>query len=505
MSDAYTKITLDVIKRNGKKVSFDASKIALAIKKGFDNVVISNDTDEEKKVYTEKDVNKVYLGVIKAIEKKYKDETRIKIEEIQDLIEAELEKQGYNDVKSSFSEYREMRNRSRELFSEDKHLHKFLKTLEGLGLKSANEDDTKRENANIDGDSAMGTMLQYGSTVSKEFAKTYLMKKRFSQAHDEGDIHVHDMDFLAMGTTTCMQIELDRLFKHGFSTGHGHLRTPASISSYSALAAIAIQSNQNDQHGGQSIPAFDYYMAPGVLKTFKKGFKQQVYDLLDYEDLLSFINMDRIAKEIDKLTSIEFPIEKFEFAYGESGKIKRLFEKCYDRALVKTNRQTYQAMEAFVHNLNTMHSRAGAQVPFSSVNFGTDITPEGRMVIKNFLEATEAGLGSGAIASSTTDEKSPVRIGLIQILGIYFVSFIICTSTAFIILTSDYLMVPFENINGIELTQYALHYHLGNFGIVVLVFSIISFAFSTIIAGYYYGESNLKYLKKNMKFLEEHK
>ena len=395
MSDAYTKITLDVIKRNGKKVSFDASKIALAIKKGFDNVVISNDTDEEKKVYTEKDVNKVYLGVIKAIEKKYKDETRIKIEEIQDLIEAELEKQGYNDVKSSFSEYREMRNRSRELFSEDKHLHKFLKTLEGLGLKSANEDDTKRENANIDGDSAMGTMLQYGSTVSKEFAKTYLMKKRFSQAHDEGDIHVHDMDFLAMGTTTCMQIELDRLFKHGFSTGHGHLRTPASISSYSALAAIAIQSNQNDQHGGQSIPAFDYYMAPGVLKTFKKGFKQQVYDLLDYEDLLSFINMDRIAKEIDKLTSIEFPIEKFEFAYGESGKIKRLFEKCYDRALVKTNRQTYQAMEAFVHNLNTMHSRAGAQVPFSSVNFGTDITPEGRMVIKNFLEATEAGLGKG--------------------------------------------------------------------------------------------------------------
>ncbi len=392
MSDAYTKITLDVIKRNGKKVSFDASKIALAIKKGFDNLVVtSNDTEEENKIYTEKDVNKVYLGVIKAIEKKYKDETRIKIEEIQDLIEAELEKQGYNDVKASFSEYREMRNRSRELFSEDKHLHKFLKTLEGLGLKSANEDDTKRENANIDGDSAMGTMLQYGSTVSKEFAKTYLMKKRFSQAHDEGDIHVHDMDFLAMGTTTCMQIELDRLFKHGFSTGHGHLRTPASIGSYSALAAIAIQSNQNDQHGGQSIPAFDYYMAPGVLKTFKKEFKQQVYDLLDYEDFLSFVNMDRI----DKLNSIEVDIERFEFAYGESGKIKRLFEKCYERALAKTNRQTYQAMEAFVHNLNTMHSRAGAQVPFSSINFGTDVTPEGRMVIKNFLEATEAGLGKG--------------------------------------------------------------------------------------------------------------
>ena len=270
-----------------------------------------------------------------------------------------------------------------------------MKTLEGLGLKSANEDDTKRENANIDGDSSMGTMLQYGSTVSKEFAKAYLMKKKFSMAHDEGDIHIHDMDFLAMGTTTCMQIELDRLFKKGFSTGHGHLRTPASIASYSALAAIAIQSNQNDQHGGQSIPAFDYYMAPGVLKTFKKEFKQQIYDLLEYEDLLSFINMDKISRDIDKLNSIDLDLDMFKSSYSNSKKIRRLFEMSYDKAIAKTDRQTYQAMEAFIHNLNTMHSRAGAQVPFSSINFGTDTSVEGRMVIKNFLEATEAGLGKG--------------------------------------------------------------------------------------------------------------
>jgi ribonucleoside-triphosphate reductase len=399
MSETHNKITLDVIKRNGKKVDFDASKIALAIKKGFDDVNsqinAKSETDEDKKVYTSKDVNKVYLGVLKNIEKKYKNETRIKIEEIQDLIEIELDKQGYEEVQKSFAEYRERRANSREAFANDKKIHKFLKTLEGLGLKSANEDDTKRENANIDGDSAMGTMLQYGSTVSKEFAKAYLMKKKFSMAHDEGDIHIHDMDFLAMGTTTCMQIELDRLFKKGFSTGHGHLRTPASIASYSALAAIAIQSNQNDQHGGQSIPAFDYYMAPGVLKTFKKEFKQQIFDLLDYEDLLPFINMDKISKEIDKLTSIGLDIEMFKPIYSDSEEIKRLFKKSYEKALAKTNRQTYQAMEAFIHNLNTMHSRAGAQVPFSSVNFGTDTSVEGRMVIKNFLEATEAGLGKG--------------------------------------------------------------------------------------------------------------
>ena len=393
--DVQNKLTLTVVKRNGKKVDFDGSKIAIAIKKGFENITVLNEPMENDVKYTEKDVNKVYLGVIKRIEKDYKDAEKIKIEDIQDLIEKELTKQGYDDVCKSFSEYRLNRARSREMFFDDKKRHKFLKTLEGLGLKSANEDDAKRENANIDGDSAMGTMLQYGSTVSKEFAKSYLIKKKYADAHDDGDIHIHDMDFLAMGTTTCMQIELDRLFKKGFSTGHGHLRTPNDIASYSALAAIAIQSNQNDQHGGQSIPAFDYYMAPGVLKTFKKQFKQHIYDFVDYQDLLSFVNVDRAIKEIDKLTSIEFDISIFENIYKDSVLIKKLFEKAYEKTLQKTDRATYQAMEAFIHNLNTMHSRAGAQVPFSSINFGTDTSPCGRMVIKNFLLATEAGLGKG--------------------------------------------------------------------------------------------------------------
>ena len=383
---------LTVIKRNGKKVTFDGSKIALAIKKGFDNITVIKD-DDEVKVYSESDIQKVYKEVISRIEKEYKDEEKIKIEQIQDMIEDALQKKGYDDVYESFKSYRERRNQSRELFSEEKKLHKFLKTIEGLGLKSANEDDNKRENANVDGDTAMGTMLQYGSTISKEFAKTYMMKPKFSEAHDSGAIHIHDMDFLPMGTTTCMQIELDRLFKNGFSTGHGHLREPQDIMSYSALAAIAIQSNQNDQHGGQSIPAFDYYMAPGVLKTFKKQFKQQVYDMLDYSDTLSFVNMDKIVKDIDKLESIEFDVHKFDSYFKDSKQLKLALEKSYEKALAKTNRTTYQAMEAFIHNLNTMHSRAGAQVPFSSINLGTDESPEGRMVTKNFLLATDEGLG----------------------------------------------------------------------------------------------------------------
>ena len=281
------------------------------------------------------------------------------------------------------------------MFSEDKKIHKFLKSIEGLGLKTASEEDAKRENANIDGNTAMGTMLQYGSTISKEFAKAYMMKPKFAAAHDDGDIHIHDMDFLAMGTTTCCQINLDKLFKNGFDTGHGRIREPKDISTYAALAAIAVQSNQNDQHGGQSIPALDYYMAPGVLKTFKRQFKQEIYDLADYSGFLEFINMDRLIKEIDKLDSIEFDIHIFDSFIKESDQMNRLFEMGYKKALEKTERKTYQAMEGFIHNLNTMHSRAGAQVPFSSVNFGTDTSPEGRMVIKNFLLSTEKGLGNG--------------------------------------------------------------------------------------------------------------
>ena len=380
--------TLKVVKRNGKKVDFDGTKVAMAIKKGFDSI-----TKDDEPVYTTKDIQKVYQTVIKKIEKEYANEEKIKIEDIQDLIEESLKKCHYEDVYKSFSEYRDRRTQSRMLFADEKKIHKFLKSLEGLGLKTAAEEDAKRENANIDGNSAMGTMLQYGSTVSKEFAKAYLMKKKFADAHDNGDIHIHDMDFLAMGTTTCTQIDLNKLFKNGFSTGHGYLREPQDIMSYSALAAIAIQSNQNDQHGGQSIPAFDYYLAPGVLKTFKKQYKTAIAELLDFTGFDTFINSNKVNEKIDKLASIKFDLSYMDDCAKDSDEVKNIFAKAYEIAMKKTDKRTYQAMEAFVHNLNTMHSRAGAQVPFSSINFGTDTSPEGRMVMKNYLLSVNAGLG----------------------------------------------------------------------------------------------------------------
>ncbi len=388
MSEESNLKDIIVIKRNGKKVPFDETKIALAIQKGFDSV-----DDEDNRKYDTKDTQKVLDRVIKNIEEQKPE--KLKIEEVQDLIESSLKHYNYNEVYESFSNYREKRRESREFFFDDKKKHKFLKTIESLGLKSSFEDNSKRENANVNGDTAMGTMLQYGSTISKEFSKAYLMKKKYSELHDEGYIHIHDLDFYAMGTTTCNQLDLEKLFKTGFSTGHGHIRPPKDIMSYAALAAIVIQANQNDQHGGQAIPAFDYYLAPGVLMTFKKQLKQTISEFIDLMGFSNYLNMNTIVKEIDKITTITIDKNTFEKFIKENEVLERLFSMAIEKAYMKTNRITYQAMEGFIHNLNTMHSRAGAQVPFSSINFGTDTTAEGRMVIKNYLYALDSGLGRG--------------------------------------------------------------------------------------------------------------
>ena len=384
ITDVCKSDTLKVIKRDGKKVPFNEDKIGLAIKKGFDSL-------GEK--YKPDDSSLVYKKVIEDINENYSDSKTIKIEDIQDLIENNLRELGYVDVLESFASYREARDKSRSMFQSRQH--KLVKAIEALSLKDASEEDSKRDNANVNGDTAMGTMLQYGSTISKEFSKSYFIKPEFSDMHDSGMIHIHDMDFLPMGTTTCCQIDLSSLFEKGFSTGHGFLRSPNSIMSYAALAAIAIQSNQNDQHGGQSIPAFDYYMAPGVVKSFRKEFKSLLFDFLELEGFDKFLNMKGIEKEISKIKEVNFNMNAFEHFFKGSGDVELLFRKAHKKAIVKVEKLTYQAMESFIHNLNTMHSRAGAQVPFSSINFGTDTSFEGRMVIENFLLATEEGLGKG--------------------------------------------------------------------------------------------------------------
>ena len=383
---------IKVIKRNGKKVPFNLTKITIGIRNAFFNTDSTLEmTDDEKSLAA----NNVITEVTSLLTSEIQNKDSITVQELSELVERILQKCGYLEVYNTYTNYRKRREASREAFSDEKKLHKFLKSIEELSLKDASSVDAKRENANVDGNTSMGTMLQYGSTISKEFAKTYLMKPTFSDAHDEGYIHIHDLDFAAMGTTTCMQIDLDKLFKNGFNTGHGYLREPNSIISYAALAAIAVQSNQNDQHGGQAIPALDFFLAPGVLKTFKKEYKKNILNLLEFNDYKEFINEEKLFKKIDNLKSISFNIDDFKDFYNENKTIKSIFDFSYKKALEQTDKQTHQAMEAFIHNLNSMHSRAGSQVPFSSVSFGTDISPEGRMVTKNFLLAAEEGLGRG--------------------------------------------------------------------------------------------------------------
>lgn len=381
-----------IIKRDGRTVDFNVDKIADAIYKAA-QVLGGRDYDMARFLARQVEV---YLLEICHNEIPT-------VEQIQDAVEKVLIENGHARTAKEFILYRAERTRVRDMNT------RLMKIYEDLTFKEAKDNDTKRENANIDGDTAMGTMLKYGSEGAKQFYEMFVLKPEHAKAHREGDIHIHDMDFLTL-TTTCCQIDIEKLFKGGFSTGHGFLREPNDIQSYAALACIAIQSNQNDQHGGQSIPDFDYGMANGVKKTYRKLYWTNLGKMLnllfDIEDGVEQVKA--IGAEIMEKDGI-YPILADDNGYKDKEReylrnivdedsIDKLQKKATKYANEEIRRATYQAMEAFVHNLNTMHSRAGAQIPFSSINYGTDTSPEGRMIIENILLATEAGLGNGETA-----------------------------------------------------------------------------------------------------------
>ncbi|WP_077368136.1 anaerobic ribonucleoside triphosphate reductase [Anaerosalibacter sp. Marseille-P3206] len=377
-------------KRDGREVPFNLEKIANAIFKaaqaaGGQDYDISLSLAEDVADY----LDEKYRGSIP------------EVEQIQDAVEKVLIESGHARTAKEFILYRAERTRVREMNT------RLMKVYEDLTFQEAEDNDLKRENANIDGNTAMGTMLKYGSEGAKQFYDLFILNPEHSMAHKNGDIHIHDLDFLTL-TTTCCQIDIDTLFKGGFSTGHGFLREPKDIQSYAALACIAIQSNQNDQHGGQSIPNFDYGLANGVRKTYRKVYRQNLLKALqliydeDYSEEAIIDVFEKIEEKHGLIPSLEENQEykKLEKMYlQEIIKDASIIEKAQKfaekHALKETDRRTYQAMEALIHNLNTMHSRAGAQIPFSSINYGTDTSPEGRMVVKNVLLATERGLGNG--------------------------------------------------------------------------------------------------------------
>ncbi len=375
-------------KRDGRQVTFNIEKIANAIFKAA-QAVGGNDYEEALEL----------AGMVGDVLQQSGNTTPT-VEEIQDIVEKVLIENGHAATAKAYILYRSNRTRAREMNT------RLMKVYEDLTFKSAKDSDIKRENANIDGDTAMGTMLKYGSVGAKEFYEMYVLDPKHAKAHAEGDIHIHDLDFYTL-TTTCTQIDLTKLFDKGFSTGHGHLRTPNNIISYSALACIAIQSNQNDQHGGQSIPKFDYDMAKGVAKSFVQNYVANVHRALNM--LAGVENSLEVAKGIAKKIKEEKGIvptlandngyseaeAELLKEYTDADTVAKIQKFAYETAEKETDRATYQAMEALIHNLNTMNSRAGAQTPFSSINYGMDTSTEGRMVIKNVLLAQEAGLGNG--------------------------------------------------------------------------------------------------------------
>ncbi|MDR2822038.1 MAG: anaerobic ribonucleoside triphosphate reductase [Acholeplasmatales bacterium] len=371
-------MSINIRKRDGRLVEFKAEKIKSAIKKAMDATGQSDDL-----------IDDITLQTINEIFRKYNN-TPPTVEQIQDIVEEELIKNQLVEVAKAYILYRNERNRVRDKDS------RLMKTFYDIAFKKSNDSDMKRENANIDSDSPMGAMLKYGSEGAKEFNKIHVLNPVHSNMHEQGDIHIHDLDFLTL-TLTCCQIDLTKLFKGGFQTGHGSVREPQDIKTYAALACIAIQSNQNDQHGGQSVAHFDYDMAPGIIKTYYKRYVDSLTKAFQLFDIT--INAKQTLEVIKETKNVtpsldNRSIDKYLKTYIPAEYQDKILDFCFESAKKDTTKDAFQAMESLIHNLNTMHSRAGAQVPFSSINYGTDTSPEGRLVIESILNATIAGMGN---------------------------------------------------------------------------------------------------------------
>lgn len=364
-----------IIKRDGKRENFSPSKITNAISKAFNATGIA---------HQEELIDEITQRVINHFEN-----PTIGVEEIQDLVETELMKV-QPEVAKKYIIYRQWRNTERDRKTQIKHIMD--------GIVAIDKNDVNLSNANMSSHTPAGQMMTFASEITKDYTYKYLLPKQYAEAHQLGDIHIHDLDYYPTKTTTCIQYDLDDLFERGFHTKNGSIRTPQSIQSYATLATIIFQTNQNEQHGGQAIPAFDFFMAKGVLKSFQKVVVSSIsfyFDMkgmeVDEAKLQALVkqHVASIAPSEDekKILLAAFADQQINLTADE---LEHILKKAYSQV----RKDTHQAMEGFIHNLNTMHSRGGNQVVFSSINYGTDTSAEGRMVIEELLKATIEGLGT---------------------------------------------------------------------------------------------------------------
>lgn len=370
---------ISIIKRDGKTEPFSLEKIVRAITKAYRAGGI---TDREQTIA------RIASDVASSITK-----PEISVEEIQDLVEERLMGQDPSIAKR-YIIYREWRNVERDRRS----------TIKGVmdGIVTVERNDINLSNANMSSHTPAGQMMTFASEITKDYALKYLVGVRHGRAHRDGDIHIHDLDYYPTKTTTCIQYDLEDIYRRGFHTKNGSVRTPQSIQSYATLATIVFQTNQNEQHGGQSIPAFDRFMAPGVLKSFRKHLVEGAAFLASLKASAAPDRAQLKALCEEHVPTIEASDERLAdllqaLSAAGLGITEKELRQIWDHACDATRRETHQAMEGFLHNLNTMHSRGGNQVVFSSVNYGTDTSPEGRMVIRELLAATVEGLGHGEV------------------------------------------------------------------------------------------------------------
>lgn len=342
-----------VVKRDGRVVGYNEEKIKAAIRKAM----ITTDLGEDEALI-QKITDRIGMT----------GNERMTVEEIQDRVEMELMKSPRKEVAKRYIAYRDQRNIARQAKTRDMFLE----------IINAKNNDITRENANMNADSPAGMMMKFASETTKPFVDDYLLSDEARTAVKNNYIHIHDKDYYPTKSLTCVQHPLDKILTHGFIAGHGESRPAKRIETASVIACISMETAQNEMHGGQSIPAFDFYLAPFVRSSFIEEVKNM--EKLMGEDYSHLYN-----KEVD-----DFLYRNLDGLVGE--------DRVLQHAMNRTVSRVHQAMEAFIHNMNTIHSRGGNQVVFSSVNYGTDTSAEGRCVMREMLNSTYEGVGNGATA-----------------------------------------------------------------------------------------------------------